>query len=123
MPPKEKPVCPLCHKVGHTTNRSRHCDFYEPNKAKKSSTKKNEAISTDNEESNEIGEAAAAPETTGAVTKTPEQAPEPKIKWKKSRAKQLLYNAIKEGRVPLEAKDSNNKSTMPLKDIYNLHPT
>jgi hypothetical protein len=25
--------------------------------------------------------------------------------------------------VPLEAKDSSNKSTMPLKDIYNLHPT
>jgi hypothetical protein len=42
---------------------------------------------------------------------------------KKSRAKQLLYNDIKEGRVPLEAKDSSNKSTMPLKDIYNLHPT
>jgi hypothetical protein len=35
----------------------------------------------------------------------------------------LLYNAIKEGIVPLEAKDSSNKSTMPLKDIYNLHPT
>jgi hypothetical protein len=124
MPPKEKRVCPLCHKVGHTTNRSRQCDFFDPNKAKTSSTKKNEAISTNKEQSNEGGEAAvaAAPETIGAVTKTPEEA-EPKIKWKKSRAKQLLYNAIKEGRVPLEAKDSNNKSTMPLKDIYNLHPT
>jgi hypothetical protein len=126
MPPKqEKPVCPLCHKVGHTTNRRRHCDFFDPNKAKKSSTKKNEAISSNKDQSNEGGEATAtaAPEIIGAATKTTEKA-EPKIIWKKSRAKQLLYDAIKEqGRVPLEAKDSNNKSTIALKDIYNLHPT
>jgi hypothetical protein len=32
-----------------------------------------------------------------------------------------MYNDIREGRVPLEAKDANGKSTMALKDIYALH--
>lgn len=47
---------------------------------------------------------------------------EPKIKWKKSKAKSLLYKDIKEGRVPLEAKDENGKTQMDLKDIYAMHP-
>jgi len=45
---------------------------------------------------------------------------EPKIEWKDSKAKKLLYKDIKEGRVPLDAKeDGNNK--MELKDIYSMH--
>ena len=47
---------------------------------------------------------------------------EPKIKWKKSKARALLYADIKEGRVPLVAKDADGKPTMALKDIYALHP-
>ena len=47
---------------------------------------------------------------------------EPKTKWKKSKAKQLLYTDLKEGLVPLEAKDENGKSTMKLSDIYGMHP-
>lgn len=47
---------------------------------------------------------------------------EPKVKWKNSKAKQLLRKDILEGRVPLEARDANNRSTKPLKEIYGLHP-
>jgi hypothetical protein len=46
---------------------------------------------------------------------------EPKIKWKKSKAQALLYQDIKEGLVPLHAKDKNGKTTMKLKDIYEMH--
>ena len=47
---------------------------------------------------------------------------EPKVKWKKSRAKQLLYEDIMANRVPLEATDENRKSTMQLKALYSMHP-
>ena len=50
------------------------------------------------------------------------EADEPAIKWKNSKAKQLLYKDIMNGRVPLEAKTANGKSTMSLKDIYNHRP-
>jgi hypothetical protein len=46
---------------------------------------------------------------------------EPKIKWRKSKAKQLLYEAIIDGAVPLEAKDENGNVRMPVEDIYLLH--
>ena len=46
---------------------------------------------------------------------------EPKIKWKKSQAKQVLYQCIMDGTVPEEAKDSNGRSTMAIRDIYLLH--
>ena len=42
---------------------------------------------------------------------------EPKTKWKNSAAKKILYNLIIEGTVPDEV-----DSTMPLQDIYMLHP-
>jgi hypothetical protein len=47
---------------------------------------------------------------------------EPKIKWTKSKARALLYQDIKEGLVPLHAKDKDGKTTMKLKDIYEMHP-
>lgn len=47
---------------------------------------------------------------------------EPKVKWKKSKAKELLYKDLVDGRVPLNAKDSKGKSTMKLRDIYMLRP-
>jgi hypothetical protein len=46
-----------------------------------------------------------------------EKIPEPKIKWRYSKAKSLLYEDIMEGRVPLEA-----DSTMPLLAVYTRHP-
>ena len=46
---------------------------------------------------------------------------EPKTKWRNSRAKQLLYKDVKEGRVPLNATDVSGKSTMTLKSIYGMH--
>ena len=48
---------------------------------------------------------------------------EPEIRWEDSKAKELLRADIKEGRVPRVAKDPiTKKSTMKLKDIYNLRP-
>ena len=47
---------------------------------------------------------------------------EPTIKWARSEAKRLLYNDIREGRVPGKAKDGEGKSIMALKDIYALRP-
>lgn len=47
---------------------------------------------------------------------------EPKVKWQHSKAKQLLRKDILEGRVPLEARDAHNRTTMALRQIYNLHP-
>jgi len=47
---------------------------------------------------------------------------EPKIKWKRSEAKALLTQDIRDGRVPPNAKDKNGKSTMQLRDIYNMRP-
>jgi hypothetical protein len=47
---------------------------------------------------------------------------EPKISWKKSEAKRLLYKEIMDGEVPLEAKDDLGLSTMPLSEIYVMHP-
>ena len=82
-------MCPLCKQVGHKTNKSKSCKFYEPTTNKKSNTKKQEEKSKTDEQVN--------------ATKTPREDPESKIKWKKSRAKQLLYDAIKDGRVLIEA--------------------
>jgi len=45
---------------------------------------------------------------------------EPKIKWRKSEAKEILYKLVVDGVIPLEAKDSNNQPTMAIRDIYNL---
>ncbi len=42
---------------------------------------------------------------------------EPKIKWKKSKAKKILYNAIMDGTVPLES-----NSNMRLHEIYSIDP-
>ena len=48
---------------------------------------------------------------------------EPEIRWEDSKAKELLREDLKEGRVPRVAKDpETKKSTMKLKDIYNLRP-
>ena len=47
---------------------------------------------------------------------------EPGIPWKNSKAKQLLYKDIMDGRVPLQAKTADGKSTMSLSEIYNLRP-
>jgi hypothetical protein len=46
---------------------------------------------------------------------------EPKS-WRNSRAKRLLYDDVKNAVVPLEAKDEYNRPTLPLKDIYLMHP-
>ena len=54
--------------------------------------------------------------------KTVEEAPEPKPRWGKSKARKLLCVDIIEGRVPRKAKDDANKSTMKLSDIYSLRP-
>lgn len=53
---------------------------------------------------------------------TPEDGEEPKISWKDSEARKLLYKDIVEGRVPLKAKDESGRSTMKLRHIYSMHP-
>jgi hypothetical protein len=52
----------------------------------------------------------------------PAEEPEPKIAWKESEAKRLLYKDIMEGLIPLEGTDDKGKSTMPLRDIYMMRP-
>lgn len=47
---------------------------------------------------------------------------EPKVKWKKSKARSLLYEYIVEGQVPPDATDANGRSTMQLREIYLMHP-
>ena len=47
---------------------------------------------------------------------------EPKVKWKKSKARSLLYKYIVEGQVPPDATDANGRSTMQLRDVYLMHP-
>ena len=54
--------------------------------------------------------------------KKDEKKDEPRIKWKRSKAKKLLYDDIQEGRVPGEAKDANGNRTANLKDIYDQRP-
>ena len=44
------------------------------------------------------------------------------MKWKHSKAKALLYDDLVNGIVPIKARDANNRSTMKLKDIYDLRP-
>jgi hypothetical protein len=46
---------------------------------------------------------------------------EPEVKWKKSKARRLLYKDIVEGEVPLDATDADGHSTMQLSEIYLMH--
>jgi len=64
----------------------------------------------------------AAKEAEKEAKRKEKEGAEPKVKWKKSIAKQMLYKDIREGRVPLESKDADGKATMNLKDIYEMHP-
>jgi hypothetical protein len=48
--------------------------------------------------------------------KKKKEKPKPKIKWKRSKAKRLLYEDIQEGRVPGEVKDSISR----ISTIYGL---
>ena len=43
------------------------------------------------------------------------------IPWGKSKAKELLYEDVKNGDVPLYARDENNKPTMLLGEIFMMH--
>jgi hypothetical protein len=45
---------------------------------------------------------------------------EPKVKWRKSRAKQILYDLLRDGTVPVKQKDASGNDTMPIGDIYAL---
>ena len=45
---------------------------------------------------------------------------EPKVKWKKSKAKRILYDLLRDGTVPLVQKDSNGTVTMPIEEIFAL---
>lgn len=50
-----------------------------------------------------------------------EKKEEVKDKWRNSTARKLLYKDLKTGTIPLQARDKHNKSTMKLKDIYDMH--
>jgi hypothetical protein len=67
-----------------------------------------------------------APTTTGRKSKKESNETtfeEPKIAWKKSDAKRLLYKDVMDGLVPLEATNHNNgQSTMQLREIYIMRP-
>jgi hypothetical protein len=67
-----------------------------------------------------------APTTTGRKNKKESNKAnfqEPKITWKKSDAKWLLYKDVMDGLVPLEATNHDNgQSTMQLREIYIMRP-
>ncbi|KAG7350069.1 hypothetical protein IV203_012666 [Nitzschia inconspicua] len=44
---------------------------------------------------------------------------EPKMKWRKSKAKRILYNALLEGIIPV---DDKNFQQMSLEDVYSIDP-
>jgi len=46
---------------------------------------------------------------------------EPKIKWKNSKARRLLYQDIYNGVVPRHAKDETGKPTIKLEEIWQMH--
>jgi hypothetical protein len=56
-----------------------------------------------------------------ATAKENEKFKEPKVKWKKSKARRLLYKDIVEGKVPPDATDADGRSTMQLSDIYLIY--
>ena len=78
--------------------------------------------------------AIAAPEPATAATepdtatkkkgskKEKEKFVEPKIKWKKSKARALLYRDILDGRVPLDTKDPQGNVIMSYDAIYAMRP-
>jgi hypothetical protein len=43
---------------------------------------------------------------------------EGKVKWKDSQARRLLYNDVREGLIPLDAKNDDGTPTMTLQEIY-----
>lgn len=47
---------------------------------------------------------------------------EPKTTWQNSKARALLYHDIKNGEVPLDARDENNQIIMKWQDIYMMRP-
>jgi hypothetical protein len=46
---------------------------------------------------------------------------EPKVKWKKSKTRSLLYKDIVKDQVPLDATGDNGQSTMQLHEICLMH--
>jgi len=54
--------------------------------------------------------------------KPKEKFKEPKIKWGKSKARDLLFKDLVDRNIPRQAVDEHNKSTMKLKDIFQMHP-
>ena len=64
---------------------------------------------------------ASTPPQDGPRKSKKEEWDEPATKWGKSKARKLLYKDIMNGQVPRTAKDANGKSTMKLKDIYEMH--
>ena len=69
--------------------------------------------------------AAAAPERNAAAASTANKKKkekakfnEPKIKWKKSKARALLYRDLVDGRVPLDTKDSQGNTLMSYDEVY-----
>ena len=46
---------------------------------------------------------------------------EPKIKWKDSKARVILYKDLAEGKIPRHATDQYGKSTMKLEVIFQMH--
>jgi hypothetical protein len=46
---------------------------------------------------------------------------EPKIKWKVSKARVILYQDLAEGKIPRHATDQYGKSTMKLEVIFQMH--
>jgi hypothetical protein len=58
----------------------------------------------------------------GSKKKKKEKFKEPKIKWKKSKARKLLYKDLMDAAIPRQAVDEHGRSTMRLEEIFQMHP-
>jgi hypothetical protein len=54
--------------------------------------------------------------------KPKEKFKEPKIRWGKSKARDLLFKDLVDRKIPRQAVDEHNKSTMKLETIFQMHP-
>jgi len=99
--------CRACGQMGHVTARSSKClkhDEYD----KKKADKKGKVTSKH----------AKKPTDKADKAKEVEEYEEPKIKWKRSKAKMILMQDILDGKVPLHATDEDGKRTTDLQELY-----
>jgi hypothetical protein len=104
-------------RLKQSNNKNTACRYSWTNKImparkKKATTTKKATTNTDSNTGNQKD-----------IKKEKHKFVEPKIKWRKSKAKLLLYQDVKEGRVPLEKDEVNEHGDqLSLEEVYASHP-